>query len=66
MSVNHDVGACNGNGEAGAPVVWDPFKQYPGNANAGDSIRLEVCLTQDANASNGLLCNEFTKVSNDG
>ncbi|GGQ73756.1 hypothetical protein [Couchioplanes azureus] len=39
----------NGNGRAGAAVVWDPFSQFSGNVNAGDTVQLQVCVVDGKN-----------------
>ena len=66
-SVNHDVGGYNGNGLAGDPVIWDPFKQADGtDVKKDQSLRIKVCLVDGASDSTGLSCRELTLVSVDG
>lgn len=65
VSVNSDAGRYNGNGLAGDPVIWDPFKPF-GNVITGDSVRIKVCLVDSSTASSGLSCHETTRISQDG
>jgi hypothetical protein len=46
----------NGNGRAGAPVVWDPFSN--GNVKAGQTVWLEVCLVDGWDDLTGSRCGE--------
>ncbi|MFD8380154.1 hypothetical protein ACFV2X_16665 [Streptomyces sp. NPDC059679] len=55
----------NGNGEAGAGVVWDPFADY-GNVDKGEKVALKVCLVDGSGASTGTSCREGSHVSEDG
>ncbi|GLY71497.1 hypothetical protein [Amycolatopsis taiwanensis] len=43
-------GKYNGNG-GGTSVIWDPFKQFPGNVNAGDKIGLKICRVNGPNGT---------------
>ncbi|GAB1516574.1 hypothetical protein [Actinophytocola sp. KF-1] len=52
----------NGNGLAGAPVVWDPF----GNVVAGEAIGLKVCLVDGADDPTPSDCRSATHTSVDG
>jgi len=58
----------NGNGLAGAAVVWDPFKEWggPGNVTAGTPVRIEVCLVDGPNDETGARCRRAEHVSVDG
>jgi hypothetical protein len=63
----------NGNGKAGAAVIWDPFKEWGGSANltAGTSFKVEVCLVDGPNdAVNepeaGSRCRSANRTSVDG
>jgi hypothetical protein len=57
----------NGNGYAGDPVYWDPFKAY-GNVLTGDYVGLKVCFSVDVNDPNiyDHLCTSYTHRSRDG
>jgi hypothetical protein len=55
----------NGNGESGAPVIWDPFKAH-GNVDAGDQIKLEVCLVDGVGSTNFWGCRVIASISVDG
>ncbi|MFL6296103.1 MAG: hypothetical protein ACJ75M_09815 [Actinomycetes bacterium] len=54
----------NGNGLAGAPVVWDPFLW--GNVKAGQKVELEVCLVDGATDLTGSRCGAASRRSADG
>jgi len=54
----------NGNGLAGAPVVWDPFLY--GNVKAGQTVWLEVCLVDGWDDLTGSRCGEASHRSADG
>jgi hypothetical protein len=54
----------NGNGLAGAPVVWDPFLH--GNVKAGQKVELEVCLVDGATDLTGSRCGAASRRSADG
>ncbi len=54
----------NGNGLAGAPVVWDPFLH--GNVKAGQKVELEVCLVDGASDPTGSRCGDASRRSADG
>ncbi|AGZ40126.1 hypothetical protein [Actinoplanes friuliensis] len=54
----------NGNGLAGAAVIWDPFA--PRNINAGDTIKLKVCLFDGPADETGQYCKTVSKTSVDG
>jgi hypothetical protein len=56
----------NGNGEAGAPVYWDPFKGWDGNVLGGDKVVIKVCLVDGAGASSGTSCASKSHISADG
>lgn len=56
----------NGNGLAGDPVIWDPFKDFDGNVNAGDTVWLRVCLVDGSADTSGSRCDEQSRVSRDG
>jgi hypothetical protein len=55
----------NGNGAAGAAVVFDPFKDW-GNVIANDKVSLRVCLVDGANDTTGSKCETATHYSVDG
>jgi hypothetical protein len=55
----------NGNGLAGAAVIWDPFKAV-GNVIAGDTVTIEVCLVDGPNDSTPSSCGAATHTSVDG
>lgn len=55
-------GRYNGNGLAGAAVVWDPF----GNVAPGDFVELQVCLVDGAGDPTGSRCGYASRVSADG
>jgi hypothetical protein len=52
----------NGNGLAGAPVVWDPFP----NVKADQVVYLVVCLVDGASDPTGSRCGEASRRSADG
>ena len=54
----------NGNGRAGAPVVWDPFSN--GNVKAGQKVELEVCLVDGPTDPTGSRCGDASRRSADG
>jgi hypothetical protein len=54
----------NGNGLAGAPVVWDPFLN--GNVKAGQSVWLEVCLVDGPAYQTPSRCGDASHRSADG
>jgi hypothetical protein len=54
----------NGNGRAGAPVVWDPFLY--GNVKPKQKIELEVCLVDGINDLTPLRCGYASHRSADG
>ena len=54
----------NGNGLAGAPVVWDPFLH--GNVKAGQTVWLEVCLVDGQADPTPSRCGEASHRSKDG
>ncbi len=54
----------NGNGLAGAPVVWDPFSN--GNVAPGDSVGLKVCLVDGPGNPIESTCYSETHFSVDG
>jgi hypothetical protein len=58
------LGEYNGNGRAGAPVVWDPFLN--GNVQAGQSVTLEVCLVDGPADQTPSRCGEAWHRSADG
>jgi hypothetical protein len=61
-----DLGSVyNGNGLAGAAVVWDPFKAY-GNVIAGDIVVITVCLVDGAGDTSGAKCGSAGRTSADG
>ena len=67
MDLNDDnywFAEYNGNGRAGAPVVWDPF--WNGNVKAGEKIELEVCLVDGVDDSSGSRCGAASRRSADG
>jgi hypothetical protein len=55
----------NGNGLAGDPVIWDPFKAY-GNVAPGDSVGLKVCLVDGNGDPTPAKCKSSTHTSEDG
>lgn len=55
----------NGNGLAGAAVVYDPFKAY-GNVIAGDYVYMVVCLVDGASDTSGSKCGDAGHTSTDG
>jgi hypothetical protein len=58
------VGEYNGNGRAGAPVVWEPFLN--GNVAAGQTIDMEVCLVDGRDDWSGSRCGYASHRSVDG
>jgi hypothetical protein len=52
----------NGNGLAGAAVIWDPF----GNVLPGEAIGLKVCLSDGNSDPSPSNCGERTEISSDG
>ena len=52
----------NGNGLAGAPVVWDPFP----NVKADQVVYLVVCLVDGSSDPTGSRCGEASRRSADG
>jgi hypothetical protein len=52
----------NGNGLAGAPVVWDPFP----NVLTNDRVELEVCLVDGSNDLSPSRCDSWFMFSIDG
>ena len=52
----------NGNGLAGAPVIWDPF----GNVIPGQDIALKVCLVDGNDDPTPSKCGSATVPSRDG
>jgi hypothetical protein len=54
----------NGNGRAGAPVIWDPFLY--GNVKAKQKVEIEVCLVDGINDLTGLRCGYASHRSADG
>jgi hypothetical protein len=55
----------NGNGQAGAAVIWDPYTGAT-NIKAGDTIQLEVCLVDGSSDTTGSKCYDFATNSLDG
>jgi hypothetical protein len=55
----------NGNGLAGAAVVWDPFKPFD-NVVPGDVVHIRVCLVDGANDPTPSQCDDAEHVSVDG
>lgn len=67
VSVNHDVGAYNGNGLVGDPVIWDPFKAEDGtDLGVTQCLGIKVCLVDGARDSSGASCREATRYMNQG
>jgi hypothetical protein len=58
------VGEYNGNGAAGAPVIWDPFMN--GNVKGGQWIYVEVCLVDGRDDYTGSRCGYASHRSADG
>ena len=61
-SVDNDVGGYNGQGLAGDPVIWDPFKH--GTVNdllPGDCLGVRVCLADGANDHTGASCRDLNR-----
>jgi hypothetical protein len=54
----------NGNGLAGAPVIWDPFLY--GNVKAKQKVEIEVCLVDGINDLTPLRCGYASHRSADG
>ncbi|MEH1124162.1 hypothetical protein [Micromonospora sp. CPCC 206061] len=54
----------NGNGVAGADVVWDPFIE--GNVRPGDTVKLRVCLVDGSGDTTGSYCGSASHTSVDG
>jgi hypothetical protein len=54
----------NGNGVAGADVVWDPF--IDGNVRPGDTVKLKVCLVDGSGDTTGSYCGSASHTSVDG
>jgi hypothetical protein len=55
----------NGNGLAGAAVIWDPFKEW-GNVIEGDIVTITVCLVDGASDTTGSGCVTGAHTSVDG
>jgi hypothetical protein len=55
----------NGNGLAGDPVVWDPFKLY-GNIFEGDVVGIKACLVDGPDDPTASKCRENRHKSHDG
>lgn len=55
----------NGNGEAGAPVYWDPFASL-GNTIGGDRVSVKVCLSDGNSDPTVTNCDSASHVSADG
>lgn len=61
-----DLGTMyNGNGLAGDPVVWDPFKAI-GNVIAGDKVTIQACLVDGASDPTPFNCRSTSHTSADG
>lgn len=57
----------NGNGLAGAPVVFDPFTHAGGtNVVGGDLITIQACLVDGANDTTPFRCDDRSNFSADG
>jgi hypothetical protein len=60
----------NGNGHAGAAVIWDPFKSWSSdNVGAGDTVQIKVCLVDgyhENDDSYGFKCKTGYHTSVDG
>jgi hypothetical protein len=57
----------NGNGLAGDPVIWDPFREFSVNdVAAGDGLILQVCLVDGASDDTGARCGDADHISVDG
>lgn len=54
----------NGNGVAGADVVWDPFIE--GNVRPGDTVKLRICLVDGSGDTTGSKCGSASHTSVDG
>lgn len=52
----------DGNGQAGAAVIWDPF----GNVSPGQQVTIRACLVDGAGDTTGSLCGLASRVSADG
>jgi hypothetical protein len=55
----------NGNGLAGDPVIWDPFREH-GNVSARDVVMVEVCLVDGPNDPTPFRCDIDSITSVDG
>jgi hypothetical protein len=55
-------GMYNGNGLAGAPVIWDPF----GDVSGGQNVGLKVCLVDGDGDPTASSCGSATVKSVDG
>lgn len=63
--IEYSVGSkYNGNGVAGADVVWDPF--LDGNVRRGDTVRLKICLVDGSGDTTGSACGSARHTSVDG
>jgi hypothetical protein len=50
----------NGNGRAGAPVYWDPFKAIgTGNLHGGDVVAIRVCLVDSKSDRTPFKCSIY-------
>jgi hypothetical protein len=58
----------NGNGLAGAAVVWDPYVEWggPGNLSRGDTTRIEICLVDGPGDTTGARCRSASHTMRDG
>jgi hypothetical protein len=61
-------GKYNGNGSAGDPVIWDPFKDFNPDENVakGDIVGLKVCLVDGNTDSSPTKCDTANHTSADG
>jgi hypothetical protein len=63
----HWSSVYNGNGLAGDPVIWDPFRATsPNDVEAGDGLQLQVCLVDGPNDDTGARCGWADRISVDG
>jgi hypothetical protein len=57
-------GRYNGNGEAGAAVLWDPFADL--GVEGGDKVTLKVCLSDGDSDPTPFNCKTGSRTSADG
>jgi len=59
------LGSKYDGGGTGSAVIWDPFKEF-GNVNAGDTVKMRVCLVDGSSDTTPSFCTEKSHQSVDG